>query len=74
LDHDCCGFASNFGVGASLTTTKKLCSHKQHISLGFVRKTTRLLETQMLIFPSLGIFAATTSFSPKVSSNENETN
>jgi hypothetical protein len=24
LDHDCCGFESSFGVGASSTTTKTL--------------------------------------------------
>jgi hypothetical protein len=48
LHHDYCGFALGFGVGATSTIIKKLCNHKQYTSLGFTRKTTRLLEAQRL--------------------------
>jgi hypothetical protein len=58
LDHDCCSSTLSSGVDAILTTTKKLYSHKQYIRLGFAMKTMRLLESQRLFSPSLGIFCS----------------
>jgi hypothetical protein len=73
LNHDCCGFALNFGVGVSLTTTKNYAATNNTQVWVLLGKQQDYWKPKSCFSLAWAFFAATTSSSCEVSSSENET-
>jgi hypothetical protein len=74
LDHDCCSFASSFGVGASSIAAKKIVAKNNTQSWVLLGKQQDYWKPKGHSSLAWAFFVATTSSSHEVSSSENEAN
>jgi hypothetical protein len=72
LDHECCNFALDFGVGARLTITKDSIATNNTQVWVLVGKQRDYWKPKGCFSLAWAFFVATTSSSLEVSSNENE--
>jgi hypothetical protein len=74
LDHNCCGFASSFGVGASSMAAKKFVTINNTQVWALPRKQQDYWKPKGRSSLAWAFFVATTSSSREARSSENETN